>query len=266
MQKKQINIDEIRIDGGTQMRTVVDQDWVYHIVERMKLDNVFPPVELVFDGVSYWLTDGFHRYHAYKILGIKKIDVLWESGALQYAREKALIANETHGKPLSIRDRRYKVETCLTWEEWYKKSNYEIAKRCHVSESFVAAVRDPEIAERQKENRERHYQNKLRQRMEDTSSTSNEVKLESIEPQDGSAPDEEELKIAELTMQANQEAMFKLLDSDDALKTAHAEIERLNHMIAQMEMRFVGLMNEKNEAIKMVKSLQKQLDKLKGKK
>jgi septal ring factor EnvC (AmiA/AmiB activator) len=60
--------------------------------------------------------------------------------------------------------------------------------------------------------------------------------------------------------------MYKLLESDDALATAHEEIKRLNLRNAQLETRLHGLMNERNEAIKMVKDLQKQLDKLKVKK
>ena len=65
---------------------------------------------------------------------------------------------------------------------------------------------------------------------------------------------------------ADQEAMYKLLDSDDALATAHEEIKRLNYLNAQLETRLHGLMNERNEAVKMVKKLQKENDKLKAKK
>jgi hypothetical protein len=38
----------------------------------------------------------------------------------------------------------------------------------------------------------------------------------------------------------------------------------LNHLNAQLEIRIKGLMNERNDAIKMVKRLQKELDKLKS--
>ena len=75
------------------------------------------------------------------------------------------------------------------------------------------------------------------------SPTSNEP-----DPYAGQAPDDEEIKASELAMQADQEAMYKLLESDDALATAHEEIKRLNHLNAQLEVRIHGLMNEKNEA------------------
>ena len=60
--------------------------------------------------------------------------------------------------------------------------------------------------------------------------------------------------------------MYQLLESDDALAMAYEEIKRLNYLNAQLEVCINGLMNEKNEAIKMVKALQKENDKLKGKK
>ena len=50
------------------------------------------------------------------------------------------------------------------------------------------------------------------------------------------------------------------------MATAHVEIKRLNHLNAQLELRLHGLMNEKNEAVKMVKQLQKDNEKLKAKK
>jgi predicted nucleic acid-binding Zn-ribbon protein len=57
-----------------------------------------------------------------------------------------------------------------------------------------------------------------------------------------------------------------MLEADDALAVAHAEITRLNLAYAQLDVRFKGLMNERNQAVKMVKELQKQIDKSKAKK
>ena len=87
-----------------------------------------------------------------------------------------------------------------------------------------------------------------------------------VDPNAGEAPDEAEIKAAEMAMQADMDMMYKLLESDEPLKLAHEEIKRLNLRVAQQETRLHGLMNERNEAVKMVKSLQKQLEKLKGKK
>ncbi len=73
-------------------------------------------------------------------------------------------------------------------------------------------------------------------------------------------PDEAELRAAEMQEQADQEAFNKLLLADDKLATAYAEIKRLNAVNAVLESRMQGLMNEKNEAIRLCKSLQRRLD------
>ena len=76
-------------------------------------------------------------------------------------------------------------------------------------------------------------------------------------------PDEAELRANELAEQADRETFNKMLEADDALATAYAEIKRLQFLNAQMEIRIAALMTEKNEAIKDAKRAQAQLDKIK---
>lgn len=82
--------------------------------------------------------------------------------------------------------------------------------------------------------------------------------VEEVPAYDG--PDEAELRAAELQEQADQEAFNKLLLADDKLAAAYAEIKRLNAVNAVLESRMQGLMNEKAEAIRLCKSLQRRLD------
>lgn len=81
------------------------------------------------------------------------------------------------------------------------------------------------------------------------------------QPED-TGPDESELAANRAAEQADREALEKLLEADDKLATAVAEVKRLNHLNAQLQQRINGLMNEKAEAIKLCKSLQRKLDKL----
>jgi hypothetical protein len=263
---KKIKIDDIRIDGGTQCRVVIDQATVYSYLEAMKEDAVFPAMETTFDGSTHWLTDGFHRYHAYKLLGIKEIEVKYTPGTLHDARVAALKANGKHGKPLSNEDKRNKVQMALTLEGFTEKSNYEIAKLCEVSQSFVAAIRDPKVKEKQQENNVRRQVKRAKEVEQNTSGTSSLNTTPRESTYENCGPDEDELKANELALKADQDMMYKLLESDDALADAHLEIKRLNHLNAQLEIRINGLMNEKNEAIKLVKKLQKENDRLKAQK
>ena len=62
---------------------------------------------------------------------------------------------------------------------------------------------------------------------------------------------------------ADQAAFNALLLADDKLAAAYAEVKRLNGINSVLESRLQGLMNEKNEAIKLCKSLQRQVDRFK---
>lgn len=264
---KKIKLDSIRIDGGTQCRVVIDQPTVYSYLEHMKEGDEFPLIETVFDGTTHWLTDGFHRWHAYKLLGVKEVEVKYKPGTKEDAVLVSLRANAKHGKTLTLEDKRNKIKMALAIPGYAEKSNYEIARLCELSQPFVAAERDPEVKKRQKENYERHFAKKAGRQAQNTNSISN-TEVPKIEPRidDGSTPDDDELKANELAHQADVEAMHKLLDSDDALAAAHEEIKRLNHLNAQLKIRIDALMVEKNEAIKDAKRAQAQLDKLKAKK
>ena len=69
-------------------------------------------------------------------------------------------------------------------------------------------------------------------------------------------PDEAELKANELAHQADLELLNKMLEADEALAASYAENKRLNHLVAQLQVRISVLMREKNAAIDMVKEYQ----------
>mgnify|MGYP001548371571 CR=1 FL=1 len=75
-------------------------------------------------------------------------------------------------------------------------------------------------------------------------------------------PSDEEIRAAQMQEEADQATFNKLLLADDKLSTAYEEIKRLNAVNAVLESRMQGLMNEKNEAIKLVKSRDRQIAKL----
>jgi hypothetical protein len=61
---------------------------------------------------------------------------------------------------------------------------------------------------------------------------------------------------------ADRDLLAKLLDSDDKLATAHAELVRLNALTAGLQQRVNGLLNEKAAAIKAAKQNQAKADRL----
>ena len=267
---RKVNLNDIRIDGGTQGRVVIDQQHVYHMVEMMKEGYEFDPIDTNFDGVTYWLVDGFHRYHAYKLMGIKEVTLKYIPGTRDEAVIRSYGVNARHGLPRSFEDKKKVVLDALANPALKDKTTYEIAKICVVSQPFVAGIRDPEKKAKQKEAKEKNIKKKAEELIEQetTNLISSEKTTDRVntDPDAGVGPDENELKANELAMQADIEMMHKLLESDEPLAVAHEEIKRLNHQNGQLEVRLHGLMNERNEAVKLVKKLQKELDKIKGKK
>lgn len=267
---RMVRLDQIRLDGGTQFRDQIDQNTVKHYTDCMRDGAEFPAVKCTFDGVNYWLWDGFHRYFASQAVGFKEILVDYKPGTMEDAQDLALSANGKHGLPRNTATKRKQVETALSMERHKDKSDREIAKLCDVSHTFVASVRNPEVKDRQNKNRDASAAKKV-----ESDSTlkagdvvpNQQVESDSTDPKvsltQDYGPDADELKAMELAEQADRDAMYKMLESDNALATAVKEIERLNFLNAQMEIRITALMNEKNAAVKMVKDLEKQLKKAK---
>lgn len=75
-------------------------------------------------------------------------------------------------------------------------------------------------------------------------------------------PDAEELAANALAAEEDAKHLAKLLDADDKLAFSVAEVKRLNALNAHLQLRVNGLMNEKNEAVKQAKSLERQLQRL----
>ncbi|QFY44645.1 S-adenosylmethionine-binding protein [Candidatus Methylospira mobilis] len=64
----------------------------------------------------------------------------------------------------------------------------------------------------------------------------------------------------EETLKEN-DILLKIIHADDQLAAAHAEVKRLNAMNLTLESRVFGLMEEKNEAIRLVKYYKREMEK-----
>jgi hypothetical protein len=264
-QIKVVPLNQIALNGGTQFRDQINHEVVKEYKQAILEDGAFPPVQCVFDGKVYWLWDGFHRLSALKLIGIDAIDVEWRHGSQEDAQDLALSANSRHGQALNTASKHKKVEAALGMARHAGKSDREIAKLCGVSQPFVGSVRSPQTKMQQARNLENHFKKKL------ASEDVGEIKFHSndgpFEPRpsilDGNAPDDEELRANELAIQADMDAMNKFLEADDKMAELAEENKRLRYLVAQKDIRIASLMNEKNTAVKMVKDLQRQVDKAK---
>ncbi len=154
-----IELSKIRIDGGTQPRAEIDQATVAEYAESYKSCAYMPPIMLFYDGVEYWLADGFHRYHGARLAGLKSIYEDITPGTRRDAILFSLSANSKHGLKRSNADKRKAVKTLLDDPEWSKWSNEKIAATCAVSPHTVADVKKAHSANAELEIKNAHSAN-----------------------------------------------------------------------------------------------------------
>ncbi len=136
-----LQIADIRTDGGTQSRAGLNQDIVRDYAQEMQAGAEFPPVTVFHDGSAYWLADGFHRIAAAREAGLIEFPADVRQGTRRDAVLHSVGANGRHGLRRTNEDKRRAVIMLLEDEEWAAWSNYEIARRCDVSEGFVRGLR-----------------------------------------------------------------------------------------------------------------------------
>jgi ParB-like chromosome segregation protein Spo0J len=137
-----MNIGALVMDERLQSRTEINETTVAEYAESIKNGDEFPAVLVYFDGINYNLTDGYHRAHAHKRAG--KASILCEvvNGTFRDAQLRAAGVNANHGMRRTHADKRKAVMMLLDDLEWGEWSNSEIARRCGVSPTFVAGLRD----------------------------------------------------------------------------------------------------------------------------
>jgi hypothetical protein len=147
MNTQTLPLKQIRIDGGTQPRVEINEEVVADYAEQLREGVAFPPVVVFFDGVVYWLADGFHRYHSHRRVGRDAMTTDVRDGGLRDAILYSVGANTEHGLRRTNEDKRKAVETMLTNnivsmdEDGNPWSNRDIARQCHVDEGTVRNYR-----------------------------------------------------------------------------------------------------------------------------
>ena len=155
-----LQLKQIRIDGGTQNRVEINNDVVSEYAEELKNGASFPQLIVFFDGVDYWLVDGFHRYHAHKLSCIDSADCAVHDGSLREAQLFSVGVNDTHGLRRSNGDKKKAIELLLNDSEWSLWSDTAIAKKCSVDHKTVSKYRLSLGNSQVSENKERTYTTK----------------------------------------------------------------------------------------------------------
>jgi hypothetical protein len=145
----------ISLDEEIQSRVELDREYVREYAKDLLGGNRFPPVILFNDGEKYHLADGFHRYEAHKLAGLKTIRAEVRDGSKRDAILFAVGCNAAHGKRRENKDKRKAVRKLLSDPEWRNLSDNEIARLCRVSQPFVSKLRKREFNNGYKSNEKR---------------------------------------------------------------------------------------------------------------
>jgi hypothetical protein len=140
MHAQELSLDLINLYGGTQARVQTTDEAVESYADEMNQGTVFPPIDVYFDGATYWLADGFHRYLATKRNQRPTIQATVQPGGRTDALRHALGANATNGVYRTNADKRNAAEIAL--EEWPDKANPVLAELCRVSVDLVRRCRN----------------------------------------------------------------------------------------------------------------------------
>lgn len=136
-----IDIKKVRVDGGTQMRTALDDSVIADYAAAYQANVALPAVIVFYDGSDYWLGDGFHRHAAQFRCGFLEIDVEVRAGTRRDAVLYACGANAKHGLRRSREDIRLAVKTLLADPEWGSKSDRWIAEHAGTTHTTVGKIR-----------------------------------------------------------------------------------------------------------------------------
>jgi hypothetical protein len=136
---RKVMIEHIEYDSENQARERLDNDTVAEYADAMERKEKLPPIVCYHDGSTYWLADGFHRYHAARKRGEKLIEAQVIKGSRDDARWHAAGANTQHGLKRTTADKQKALRLALALRP--NLSDRKIAAHCGVSDKTVAALR-----------------------------------------------------------------------------------------------------------------------------
>jgi uncharacterized ParB-like nuclease family protein len=141
IQKVNVSLDQIVVNMDILQREKISDSIIEDYAEDLHAGVIFPPVDVFFDGKSFILSDGFHRYHAFRKAGKTEIDCKVIKGTFRDALLHSLKSNKKHGLRRTREDKWICATTILKDEEWCKWSNNAIAKTIGVSHTFIGSVK-----------------------------------------------------------------------------------------------------------------------------
>lgn len=139
---KKLMVDVIEEAADTQARVALSQETIDEYSESIAAILKEHPIDVFFDGMCYFIGDGWHRFLAALKAELTVVPCIVHDGTERDALLFAAAANKSHGLKRTNRDKRRAVEIMFADSEWSTWSDRKIAEHCGVSDKTVAQVRE----------------------------------------------------------------------------------------------------------------------------
>lgn len=269
MNEKNLNIDLIITDRGTQSRVEVNEPTVADYAQAVLDGDKFPPIIVFHDGTDYFLADGFHRYFAH--LRAKRVSIFCEvkRGTARDAKRFGFGANNKNGLRPTIADRRKSVTEMVEDLEWQDLSDREIARECGVSHTFVATVRKEvegrTVVESKPKSEKTGKKTSTKATSEPKESNTSGTKVELLPPVDGYDKEMVDAIIAENTKLNDRLAIKAMVGTEDEKDLAKETIEELREELKNAYIEIDAITKSRNSFQNECAQLKKQIASLQRK-
>lgn len=253
-----LKLTDITLDADLQTRDEISSETVAEYYDVLREGGKFPPVVVYHDGLKYYLTDGWHRYHAHRTAGLATIEVIVKEGTKREAQKYAVGTNDDHGLRRSKADKRKAVFILFNDVEWGEWSDREIAKQCKVSNAFVSKLRKEIGAQRDEVKTKRNGQEvkvKVKNDKTDAGSETNDEGFKHQELVDTIAQLQEEKNALQdkLSVAAFEDNPIEKERVAETLDDLRSQIKVLEAENRALKASLAVEMEEKNQLIKQVR-------------
>lgn len=141
IETKKLSLAKIEVKGNTQPRQQTDSNVVHTYAVEIAAGTQFPPVTVFYDGKTYWLADGYHRYYAARANKHATIACEIKKGTQHDAMLYASGANAENGSIRTDEDKEFCIRRLLADEKGSQESSNWIAQKVRVDDEYVEKIR-----------------------------------------------------------------------------------------------------------------------------
>lgn len=138
---QELSLNQINDDAELQPRVSLDLDVMREYSQAWLEKAKFPPIDVFFDGETYWLADGFYRVRSARKANLTSIRAYVHDGGKREAMIFSVGANVEHGVRRNREDTRKAILRLLDDPQWCLWSDNEIARACKVGPTTVGRYR-----------------------------------------------------------------------------------------------------------------------------